>query len=91
MLSFLLRNLGEREAFYGTKRFNFDQKLLHSEDRNFGRISYKKCRKFGFLNSLDKLKLVCQSLFNYAEIYTSPLLYLDKNSAFDSVSLESIK
>ena len=56
------------------------KKLLHFEVRNFGRISYKKCGKFEFLGISGKLELVCQSLLNQAEIFTSPSLHQDKKS-----------
>ena len=38
----------------------------------------KKCRKFEFSGISDKLELVCQSLLNQAENFTS-ISYQDKN------------
>ena len=75
MLCFSGRTPQERiEAFYGTKIFDYIQKLSHFEVRNFGRISFKKTCISG------KLELVSQSLLNQAQIFTSPSLYQDKKS-----------
>ena len=38
----------------------------------------KKCGKFEFLGISGKLELVCQSLLNQAEIFTSPSVHQDK-------------
>ena len=40
----------------------------------------KKCGKFEFLGISGKLELVCQSLLNQAEIFTSPSLHQDKKA-----------
>ena len=40
----------------------------------------KKCGKFEFSGISGKLELVCQSLLNQAEIFTSPSLHQDKQS-----------
>ena len=40
----------------------------------------KKCEKFEFSGISDKLELVCQSLLNQAEIFTSSSLHQDKKS-----------
>ena len=40
----------------------------------------KKCGKFEFSGISDKLELVCQSLLNQAEIFTTPLLHQHKIS-----------
>ena len=40
----------------------------------------KKCGKFEFSGISGKLELVCQSLLNQAEIFTSPSLHQDKKS-----------
>ena len=43
----------------------------------------KKCGKFEFSGILGKLELVCQSLLNQAEIFTSPSLHQDKKSLWN--------
>ena len=40
----------------------------------------KKCGKFEFSGISGKLELVCQSLLNQAEIFTSPSLHQDKKT-----------
>ena len=40
----------------------------------------KKCREFEFSGISDKLELVCQSLLNQAEIFTTPSIHQDKNT-----------
>ena len=50
----------------------------------------KKCGKFEFSGISCKLELVCQSLLNQAEIFTSPSLYQDKKSTEMLILLHSL-
>ena len=42
----ILKDSFRGKAFYRTMEFDFIQNVSHFEVRNFGTISYEKCRKF---------------------------------------------